>query len=88
MKTRRVAPGCRGITAAVVALCCLTLAYAAPAEAQRVRGSYLHTLSTFTGPIPYDTSRMAADHERNEVYVLYQNTIRVFNASGMEIYRF
>ena len=31
---------------------------------------------------------MVSDRERNEVYVLYQNIVRVFNDSGMEIYRF
>ncbi len=31
---------------------------------------------------------MAVDLERNEVYVLFQNVIRVFNEFGMEVYRF
>ncbi len=53
-----------------------------------VRGSFVYKLSDFTGSIPYGWSRVVADKERNEVYVLYQNTIRVFNESGMEIYRF
>ena len=53
-----------------------------------VKGAFLYTLSNFTGPIPYDWSRVVADNERNEIYVLYQNTVRVFNESGMEIYRF
>lgn len=53
-----------------------------------VKGAFLYALSNFTGPIPYDWSRVVADNERNEIYVLYQNTVRVFNESGMEIYRF
>jgi hypothetical protein len=53
-----------------------------------VGGSFLYTLSNFTGPIRYSTPRIALDSERNEVSVLYQNSIRVFNDSGMEIYRF
>jgi hypothetical protein len=53
-----------------------------------VKGSFLYSLSDFTGPIPYNWSRVVTDKERNEIYVLYQNTIRVFNESGMEIYRF
>lgn len=61
---------------------------AASAEAQAVKGSYVYTLSSFTGAIPYNHSRLAVDRGRNEVYVLYQNTIRVFNESGMEVYRF
>jgi DNA-binding beta-propeller fold protein YncE len=53
-----------------------------------VKGSFLYGLSSFTGTIPYDWSRVVTDKERNEIYVLYQNTVRVFNESGMEIYRF
>jgi len=53
-----------------------------------VMGSFVYKLSDFTGTIPYSWSRVVADKERNEIYVLYQNTIRVFNESGMEIYRF
>jgi len=60
---------------------------AGPAAAQ-VRATYLYTLSTFTGPVPYDHARLAVDRVNNEVYVLYQNTIRVFNDSGIEVHRF
>ena len=63
------------------------MAYSFPAQAA-VKGTFLYSLSNFTGPIPYNWSRVVADKERNEIYVLYQNTIRVFNESGMEIYRF
>jgi len=61
---------------------------AVPAGSQPVKGGYLYTLSSFTGPIPYNWSRVAVDKERNEIYVLYQNTLRVFNESGMEIDHF
>jgi len=53
-----------------------------------VKGAFIYSLSNFTGTIPYSWSRVVADKERNEIYVLFQNTIRVFNDSGMEIYRF
>ena len=53
-----------------------------------VKGGFLYNLSNFTGTIPYSWSRVVADRERNEIYTLYQNTVRVFNESGMEIYRF
>jgi hypothetical protein len=53
-----------------------------------VKGAFVYSLSNFTGTIPYGWSRVVADKERNEIYVLFQNTIRVFNESGMEIYRF
>jgi hypothetical protein len=62
--------------------------FSTPAKSQVVKGSFLYTLSNFTGTIPYNWSRVIADKERNEIYVLYQNTLRIFNESGMEIYRF
>lgn len=65
-----------------------TAGHTPPAAAQAVRGSYVYTLSSFTGKIPYNWSRVAVDRERNEVYVLYQNSIRVFNDAGMEVHRF
>jgi hypothetical protein len=60
----------------------------APAKAQPVKGTFLYTLSDFTGSIPYSWPRVVTDKERNEIYVLYQNTLRIFNEFGMEIYRF
>jgi len=60
----------------------------APAASLAVKGGFVYTLSNFTGPIPYNHSRLAADPQHNEVYVLYQNAVRVFNESGMEVYRF
>ena len=53
-----------------------------------VTGSYIYTLSNFTGSIPYSWPRVVTDKERNEVYVLFQNNLRVFNEFGMEIYHF
>jgi len=58
------------------------------AAAQPVRGSFLYALAGFTGPLRENFSRVVSDRERNEVYVLYQNIVRIFNDSGMEIYRF
>ncbi len=53
-----------------------------------VRGTYLYNLSNFTGGISFSWPRVFVDQERNEVYVAYQNLIRVFNETGMEVYRF
>lgn len=53
-----------------------------------VRGSFLYDLSSFTGSIPFGWPRVAVDRERTEIYVLYQNLVRVFNEAGMEIYQF
>ena len=57
-------------------------------EAQPVRGTFLYTLSSFTGTISFSWPRILVDGERNEVYVVYQNFIRVFNQTGMEVYSF
>jgi DNA-binding beta-propeller fold protein YncE len=59
-----------------------------PAKSQAVKGTFIYNLSSFTGTIPYMWSRVVADKTRSEIYVLYQNTLRIFNESGMEIYRF
>jgi len=75
----------RGLYVVAIAL---SMLFSAPAESQPVRGSYIYTLSSFTGSIPYNWSRVTADRERNEIYVLYQNNVSIFNESGMEVYRF
>ncbi len=50
--------------------------------------SYLHRLSDFNGPIPFDFVRLAVDQRTEEVYVDDGENFRVFNAAGMEVYRF
>lgn len=62
--------------------------FSIPAKSQAVKGTFLFSLSDFTGPIPYNWARVSVDKERNEIYVLYQNSLRIFNESGMEVYRF
>jgi hypothetical protein len=62
---------------------------AQPNSAQgAVKGTFLYNLSSFTGPVPYNWARVSVDKERSETYVLYQDTLRIFNQYGMEIYRF
>jgi DNA-binding beta-propeller fold protein YncE len=65
----------------------MTVVYPFSAQAE-VKASFLYSLSDFTGTIPYSWARVSVDDERNEVYVAFQNNIRVFNEAGMEIYRF
>jgi DNA-binding beta-propeller fold protein YncE len=65
----------------------LSAAYPTPVYAE-VKGAFLYNLSNFTGAIPYNTPRLAVDKERNEINVLFQNAVSVFNEQGMEIYRF
>lgn len=60
----------------------------ATAKAQPVKGTYLYNLSNFTGTISFSWPRVFIDQERNEVYVVYQNFIRIFNETGMEVYSF
>lgn len=49
---------------------------------------YLWNLSNFTGVIPFTWVRVVPDQAHNEVYVCDGSLIYVFNATGMEIYRF
>ncbi|HEY6007621.1 MAG TPA: hypothetical protein VIU40_04800 [Geobacteraceae bacterium] len=72
------------------ALFLLLAAGALPAAAAEPRASYLYTLSDFTGPIPYNWVNITADTDRRETYVTDagDKTVRIFNESGMEIYRF
>lgn len=49
---------------------------------------YLYTLANFDGPLRYDGVRVSVDRDAQETYVVYQNLIHIFNASGMEVFRF
>jgi DNA-binding beta-propeller fold protein YncE len=69
-------------------LCVLSALYPENLNASGIRTSFLYKLSNFTGVIYYRTPRISVDRNRNEVCVLYQNQVRVFNENGMEIYRF
>lgn len=71
----------------LVLAACLACVMTPPATAQ-VRGTYLYSLSGFTGRVPYDWARVVVDREREETYVVYQNLVRIFNGSGMEIFSF
>ncbi len=53
-----------------------------------VRSTYLYSLSSLAGQLPYDGVRVRVDAERDETYVIYQNVIRIFNPSGMEVFSF
>lgn len=70
----------------VLIVCALVLC-ASPLAAE-VRATYLYTLSNFVGPIRYDGVRVNVDLQRDEAYFVYQNVVRVFNSSGMEIFSF
>lgn len=53
-----------------------------------IKGTYLYTLSNFDGIIPYLWGRVVVDREQDEIYVIYQSIITIFNENGMEIYQF
>lgn len=54
----------------------------------RVNVSHLYNLSDFSGTVPYSEAKLSVDREHDEVYVIFQNIIRVYNGSGMEVFRF
>lgn len=49
---------------------------------------FLYNLSNFSGPIGYDSARIEVDQDRNEAYVVFQNIVRIFSPSGMEVFSF
>ena len=55
-----------------------------------VEVSFLYRLSDFSGPIPFHWATVHTDTERNEIYVVdpHERDVRVFNDSGMEVFRF
>jgi DNA-binding beta-propeller fold protein YncE len=65
------------------------VAHSTPAMAE-VKASYLYTLSSFTGPIPYSWVDLTIDKEKNEVYVCngWDGSVRIFNENAMEVYNF
>jgi hypothetical protein len=66
----------------------VTIAAATLCSASDLRFSRLHELSDFNGTVPYSDVVLHADRHHDEVYAMVGNTVRVFNHSGMEIYRF
>ena len=67
---------------------CLAIVASAPCGADDLRVSHLYELSDFNGAVPYNDVILHADRQHDEVYAVVGNNIRVFNQTGMEIYRF
>src|SRR3989337_4217973 len=65
-----------------------TTASSTSAVSGGVTASYLYNLSNFTGVVPYNWSRVSVDREKNEIYVISNGSVSIFNERGMEIYRF
>ena len=55
-----------------------------------VQTDFLYSLSNFSGTVPLNLARINFDEDRNEIYVTDTSNsgVRIFNAQGMEIYRF
>jgi hypothetical protein len=55
-----------------------------------VQPRFLYKLSDFDGPVAFKTAQIQVDNWRNEIYVAdtRQAEVRIFNAQGMEVYRF
>ena len=71
----------------LIAIAFLVLS-SATAKAQPVKGTFLYDLSNFTGSFSFSWPRIFIDQERNETYVIYENIIRIFSETGMEVYIF
>ncbi len=54
----------------------------------QIQVEYLYRLSNFSGIVPYSDVQLHADRFHDEVYVGEGDVLRVFNATGMEIYEF
>jgi hypothetical protein len=58
-----------------------------PAKAN-VKATFLYSLSDFAGKIRYNCTRICVDNQWGEIYVLYENSLKIFNHAGVEIYHF
>lgn len=59
-----------------------------PLRAGAVTVAFLYTLSDFSGTVPYNDVKLHADRLHDEVYAVVGNSVRVFNATGMQIHDF
>jgi len=85
---RRVDMGCQVKKYLLLIVIAFLVLSSGTVKAQSVKGRFLYNLSNFTGTISFSWPRLFIDQERNETYVVYQNLIRVFNETGMEVYSF
>jgi DNA-binding beta-propeller fold protein YncE len=50
--------------------------------------THSYNLADFTGTVPFSHVGLSVDRPRGEVFVIDANTVSIFNASGMEDFRF
>ena len=79
----------RNTSVRVPAVALLLLVLCAPSlSGAGVKATFLYNLSNFSGTVNYSWVRPYVDSERSEIYVVTGDSVTVFNASGMEVYRF
>lgn len=66
----------------------LLLATARGPDPGAFEATYLHSLSTSFGPLPFSAAGLSYDPDHRELYVTGDGPVRVFNESGMEVYAF
>ncbi len=85
----RVLRALRPAIPAALMLAMVTGVICTPALAE-VETSFLYSLSNFSGRVPFNWANIHVDEERHEIYVADTRLgqIAIFNANGMETYRF
>ena len=78
----------RNLAFIAIAVFIVTATSISQVHAATVNSFFLYKLSDFTGVTPYMGGKVRIDRDRNETYVLYGNTVKIYNDKGMEIYRF
>lgn len=59
----------------------------APAKAAEYKAVFMHKLSDFSGSKPFNAAQLKLDPFKGEVYAINGDSVSVFNASGMEVFR-
>lgn len=59
-----------------------------PATAGDYSANFLYTLSDFSGTKAFSSARVNQDMAKSEIYAMIGEAVSIFNASGMEVYRF
>ncbi len=69
-------------------LAAVALLYSPGTADAEAKASYQYNLSDFSGTVRYGQVGIYADRRHNEVYAVDGEAVRVFNETGMEIFRF
>ena len=58
-----------------------------PACSGEYKATFIHKLSDFSGSKPFNSSLLKPDPVKGEIYAINGDSVSVFNANGMEIFR-